>query len=142
MSVRFWTGNARGLLYAFEQAIYDREIVTWIQDADRDFTHVSDQLKGKAFLRPKIFSDALAFGIIKPEDTDITDYVFGMYQASLIQSFLSHLSGRFTLADASSGFRDRDGDLSKFTISQPNLSRIPHRAEFVQLAREIRSARA
>ena len=138
MSVRFWTGNARGLLYAFEQAVHVGDIATWSQNADRDFTHKSEHLKNKALLRPKVYSDSLAFAIIQVEGIEVTGQLYGMFQACIIQSFLTHLSARFTLADASSGFRDRDGDLGPSTGGSPTILSL-QRADFFPFARETRA---
>jgi hypothetical protein len=141
MSVRFWTNNARGLLYAFEQAVYDKQIPSWTQNADQDFLHNSDFLKDKALMRPRVYSDALGFAIIQLGPEEITDQLYGMFQASMIQSFLASFSDRFTLADASAKFRERDGDMASLT--SPALGRHqPHRTAFSIVARESKLARA
>ena len=54
MAIIIKTNNPSGLLKAIYKAIDDKEIETWIYDADKDFTHTPDQWKNKAWLRPKV----------------------------------------------------------------------------------------
>jgi hypothetical protein len=91
-------------------------------------------------MRSKVYSDSLAFAIIKAEDVEMTTQLYGMYQACLIQSFLTHLSDRFTLADASSDYRSRDGDLGIIGFHQSAI-RAPSMPSYMPLVREIRAAR-
>lgn len=115
MSVRFWTSNPRGLLYTFEQAIYDANVNNWLQYADGLFTLSFEALRDKAFMRAKVYTDSLAFAILKGGDQPITDQTYGLFQGRLIDTFLSNFSEHFTLADVSAEFRSRDGDLIAVT---------------------------
>jgi hypothetical protein len=102
MSITFNTTDPHGLLAAFEKAIDNRHVVTWSYDKDGDFTHTAEQWKKKAWLRPKIGTRELRFGIIKPSNQGISWEVYAIYHGRFIESMTAHLHKRFAYSFATS----------------------------------------
>ncbi|MDR6667095.1 hypothetical protein [Rhizobium sp. 1399] len=104
MSVYFYTSSAKALLADFRKRIHQQEekgkITTWIEDSDGDFTHKSEAWGGKAWFRPVVSVDRLAFNIIKRKDVNISVPVYGYYHGHLIETFLNHFDDQFTAGSA------------------------------------------
>jgi len=96
MSITFNTPDPRGLLAALKKAIDDRHVVTWAYDRDGDFTHATEQWRNKAWLRPKFGNGALRFGIIKPNDQNISKEMYAIYHGRFIESMLAHFDKKFS----------------------------------------------
>jgi hypothetical protein len=100
MSITFRTTDPRGLLAAFKKAIDDRHAVTWAYDKDGDFTHATEQWKNKAWLRPIVGTAELRFGVLKPNNQDISKEIYAIYHGRFIESMLAHLDKRFSYCSA------------------------------------------
>ena len=95
MAIIVKTNNPNTLLKAIKEQIDEKKIVTWAYDNDGDFTHSPDQWEGRAWLRPKIYTGELRFGILKQRDIDMTRYIYGIYHGRFIEMLLSHFDGDF-----------------------------------------------
>lgn len=96
MAVKFITDNPSDLLTCFRQAIDKKLVDTWSYDDDGDFTHTPAQWKNKAWFRPEIKNRELVFGIIKPQQSDLTWEVYGIYHGRMIESVIIHCHALFT----------------------------------------------
>ena len=101
MSITVATSNPAGLLAAIKKAIDDKHIETWEYDNDGDFTHSPQQWRNSAWLRPKIESGKLMFGLVGPTGVDMTKSVYGVYHGRFIEMLLTHFDTDFTGARAS-----------------------------------------
>lgn len=100
MAVIVKTNNPSSLLQAIYKAIDDNKIETWSYDDDGDFTHVPDQWKKKAWLRPKVYSGELRFGIVKQKDVNLSTLIYSIYHGRFIEMLLGHFDKEFTNASA------------------------------------------
>lgn len=105
MPVSFVTSTPKALLDKFDARIVQTtlkgKIVTWVKDADGDYTHTSANWNKKAWFRPKIEAGRLTFDVIKPKGTSPLDsVVYSYYHGHLIQTFLEHFPQDFSLAEA------------------------------------------
>ena len=109
MSVHLVTPYPNSLLSSFKKAIDDGRIVTWSYDTAGDFTHVPDQWKYKAWMRPKVQNDRLILIILKPTNGKINKEVYAVYHGRFIESALAHFDTDITNALATP--LPADGDL-------------------------------
>lgn len=100
MALSVKTDNPSGLLSSIKKAIDDNVVATWSYDKDGDFTHIPDQWRNKAWLRPKTETGELRFVIIEPKDTTITKMVSGIYHGRFIEMLTSHFDTKFSTATA------------------------------------------
>jgi len=102
MSIKFITSTPNNLLSTFKKAIDNKEVVTWAYDGAGDFTHVteSNQWKNKAWLRPKIETGQLVFGIVKSKSVTLTYEIYSVYHGRFIESMISHCNKLFTSGTA------------------------------------------
>jgi hypothetical protein len=98
MAVIVKLSDPSALLKEIKKAIDDKKIETWSYDKDGDFTHTPSQWKNKAWLRPKIYTGELRFGILKPTDTTLTTEVYAVYHGRFIEMLLAHFDKSFTQA--------------------------------------------
>lgn len=108
MAIIVKTDNPSGLLKAIYKAIDDNKVETWIYDSDKDFTHAPAQWKNKAWLRPKVYTGELRFGILKPKNSGLSKEVYGVYHGRFIEMLLAHFDTDFTLATATAQVTDPD----------------------------------
>lgn len=108
MAVIVKTDNPSGLLKAIYKAIDDKKIETWSYDSDKDFTHVPDQWKNKAWLSPKVYSGELRFGIISQKSVDMSKLIYGIYHGRFVEMLLTHFDTDFTTAAATAQVTDPD----------------------------------
>jgi hypothetical protein len=109
MALAFFTNDPVGLLASIKSAIDSDKIDTWVYDRDGDFTHSPPQWKGKAWLRPKIESGALKFGIMYPEGTaKKSAEVYAVYHGRFIEMVLAHFDKKFDYAQASANLQSPD----------------------------------
>ena len=102
MSVRVFTDNSAALHSRIKKLIDQGHITTWAYDPDGDFTHIPNQWKGKAWLRPEERSDMLRFVIIKQQDVPLKREIFAVYHGRFIEMLIAHVADGFTTASASS----------------------------------------
>ena len=100
MAILVNTQSPAALLVAIKDAIDKGHIVTWSYDADGDFTHTPDQWARKAWLRPKIESGELRFGILGRTDEKLSKLIYGVYHGRFIEMLLTHFDDRFVTANA------------------------------------------
>ncbi|MCH8012003.1 MAG: hypothetical protein IIA61_08670 [Candidatus Marinimicrobia bacterium] len=100
MAIIVKTQNPSGLLSKIKKAINDKSIDTWSYDSDGDFTHKPEQWKNKAWLRPKVYSNELRFGILGQKDTELTKYLYGVYHGRFIEMLLNHFDSDFNQVQA------------------------------------------
>jgi hypothetical protein len=108
MSITFKTPDPRGLLTAFKKAIDDRHVVTWSYDEDGDFTHMTEQWKKKAWLRPGVANSELRFRIVRPINQGIPWEVYAIYHGRFIEAMTAHLHDRFSYSFATARPADDD----------------------------------
>lgn len=100
MAIIVTTSSPSSLLKAIRKAIDDNEVETWSYDSDGDFTHTPAQWKGKAWLRPKVYTSELRFGLLGPKDTTMSTFIYGVYHGRFIEMLLNHFDKDFTRASA------------------------------------------
>lgn len=108
MALYFLTSTPNKLLSTFKKAIDDKKVLTWSYDKDGDFTHTTEQWKQKAWLRPEVQSDRLAFYIIKPQNSKISSVIYAIYHGRFLESMLSHCDSLFSVGRATSMPEERD----------------------------------
>ena len=94
------TDAPANLLKAIRKAIDDKKVETWSYDSEGDFTHTPAQWSKKAWLRPKVYTGELRFGILAPKDTKLSRTIYGVYHGRFIEMLLDHFDADFTLANA------------------------------------------
>lgn len=108
MALYFKTNEPQKLLNEFKNAIRDGRVATWSQDADGDFTHIPEQWKNKAWLRPVIETNQLKIIIIKQQDITMSSEVYAIYHGRFIESMLVHCDKFFSSAVATALATDED----------------------------------
>lgn len=108
MAVFFKTNNPAGLLSAFKKAIDQGHVKTWAYDGDGDFTHTAEQWKNCAWLRPQINHDSLEMFIIKPNNSNVSYEVYGVYHGRFIESMIVHCNQLFSTASATATAAGKD----------------------------------
>lgn len=98
MAIIVDTTSPADLLKKIKKAIDDGKVRSWSYDMDGDFTHDSEQWKNKAWLRPKVYSGELRFGILKQKDVNLTKQVYGLYHGRFIDMLLTHFDDYFISA--------------------------------------------
>jgi hypothetical protein len=101
MAITVNTKNPNGLLTAIKLAIQESRVTTWSYDDAGDFTHVPDQWKHKAWLRPRAGEGRLLFVILPPKGKVVTKEVYGVYHGRFIEMLLAHFDKDFSQAVAS-----------------------------------------
>lgn len=106
MAIHFSTSDPAGLLEAFDAKINQKEadgkITTWEKSQDgKYYTHKAAEWTKKAWLMPSLGSGKLTFNIIKPQNTNVTVFVYGYYHGHLIETFLNHFDKLFSVGNAS-----------------------------------------
>ena len=76
-------------------------IATWSYDKDGDFTHVPEQWKNKAWLRPATSSGKLLLNIIPAKGQNMASEVYAVYHGRFIEAMLVHCDTLFSEAYAS-----------------------------------------
>jgi hypothetical protein len=102
MALFIKTDNPSGLLTAIKKAIDEETIDTWSYDKDGDFTHIPTQWNKKAWLRPKIITGELQFGLLGQENVKLSKLIYGVYHGRYIEMLLAHLNDKFSNAIATS----------------------------------------
>lgn len=102
MAIIIKTNDPNNLLVEIKKTIDTKAIETWSYDSDGDFTHTPEQWKLKAWLRPKIGTGELMFGIIGRNDVQLSTYIYGVYHGRFIEMLLNHFDNKFTEAYATS----------------------------------------
>lgn len=100
MALLFSTNVPQQLLNDFKTKISQGHIVTWECDADGDFTHLTDQWRGKAYLRPSIDIGGLRLNILGHSKFVTSWAIYGIYQGRFIESMTTHCNQLFTNAAA------------------------------------------
>jgi hypothetical protein len=100
MAVIVKTNNPSNLLKLIYKAIDDKKIETWSYDSDGDFTHTPDQWKNKAWLRPKVYTGELRFGILGQKNVKLSTTIYAVYHGRFIEMLLSHFDKEFSAAGA------------------------------------------
>ncbi len=100
MALIIETTRPQALLNSIKKAIDDKNVETWSYDSDGDFTHSPEQWKNKAWLRPIVVEGKLKFGIIKPENANVSKLIYGVYHGRFIEMLLAHFDSEFSLATA------------------------------------------
>ncbi len=102
MAIIVSTQDPKELLRKIRKGIDDQTIDTWSYDSDGDFTHTPEQWKNKAWLRPKVYSGELRFGILAQRDTKLSTYLYGVFHGRFIEMLLNHFDNDFRNAQATS----------------------------------------
>ena len=95
MALYIKTTDPHGLLNAIKESIDNQIVQTWSIDEEGDFTHAS-QWKNKAWLKPVVQSDQLAFGLIGRKDEIMTKAVYGIFHGRFSEMLLTHFDGNIT----------------------------------------------
>lgn len=96
MALIIKTTNPSGLLAEIKKSIDSKAIETWSYDSDNDFTHTAEQWIKKAWLRPKIYTGELRFGILGRKDTALTKLVYAIYHGRFAEMLLNHFDKEFS----------------------------------------------
>ena len=93
--------DPQGLLDSIKQAINGGKVDTWIVDADGDFTHLPEQWRNLAWLRPKVAQGRLVFRILGPRGKGISVVVYAVYHGRFIEMLIAHFDAKFSNVHAS-----------------------------------------
>ena|ERR1700761_3274427 len=108
MALIFTTPDPAQLLKEIKAGIDNKDIETWVYDADGDFTHKPTQWYQKAYLRPKIYTGELRFGILNASGTELSRLHYAVYHGRFIEMLLTHFDEKFTKALATAQKSDPD----------------------------------
>ena len=89
MAIYIDVKNPQRLLDALLENIENKRILTWCVDEDGDFTHVS-QWNNKAWMRPCVQKNKIAFGLIGRRDEHMTKSIYGVYHGRFAEMLLTH----------------------------------------------------
>jgi hypothetical protein len=112
MALTIQTDSPNALLLAIRHAIDEKHVETWIYDEAGDFTHTPVQWKNRAWLRPKVETGALRFGLLGQQGVEMTKLIYGVYHGRFIEMLLTHFDEEFTLTKASA---KTDSNLDNFS---------------------------
>ncbi|KVV10224.1 MULTISPECIES: hypothetical protein [Burkholderia] len=108
MAVHFTCNDPQALLATFtariEQADPKGKITTWQLSNDGSFyTHRAAEVNRKAWFRPVVDLPLkqLTFLIVKPQNADISRFIYAYYHGHLIETFLTHFDRMFSAANVS-----------------------------------------
>ena len=91
MAIIIKTNNPEKLIKSLNDAIYNREILTWSMDHDGDYTIARDQWRYHAWFRHNVFkTNELAFGIVQSRKYKMTRELYGIYHGRFVATLLSH----------------------------------------------------
>lgn len=108
MAVILFCDRPEELLSNIKAAVRDGTITTWQMDTDGDFTHVPEQWKNKAWLRPVVQNGQLIFNILGQKRQKMSVAVYAVYHGRFIEMLLTHFDKMFTQSSATA--RPTDGD--------------------------------
>ncbi len=111
MAIVINTSNPAALLAAIKKAIDEKQVETWGNDADGDFTHIPDQWKYQAWFRPVVASGVLTFGLLGKKDVTMTKTIYGVYHGRFIEMLLTHFDNDFSAASATA---QKDAQVDNF----------------------------
>ena len=100
MALIIKTSDPASLLKEIKAAIDQKKVETWSYDPDGDLTHTPPQWFKKAYLRPKIYSGELRFGILGIKGVKLSNEYYGVYHGRFIEMLLIHFNSKFTTASA------------------------------------------
>jgi hypothetical protein len=112
MALTIQTASPNALLTAIKHAIDEKHVETWSYDDDGDFTHTPTQWKNRAWLRPKVETGALRFGLLGQQGVAMTKLIYGVYHGRFIEMLLAHFDESFSIAKASAR---TDSSVDNFT---------------------------
>lgn len=91
MAIIIKTDNPKKLIKALNEAIDNREILTWSVDHEGDYTIAREQWRYHAWFRLKILnSNVLAFGIVQSRKYKMTRDLYGIFHGRFVATLLSH----------------------------------------------------
>lgn len=91
MAIIIKTNNPRKLIKALNEAIDNREILTWSVDQEGDYTIARDQWRYHAWFRHKVLEpNTLTFGIVQSRKYKMTRDLYGIYHGRFLATLLSH----------------------------------------------------
>lgn len=96
MAVFVSTDKASELLSEIKKAIDDHDVVTWEYDSEGDFTHVPEQWKGRAWLRPHIETNRIVFGIVDRKDVNLSIDEYAVFHGRFVEMLLEHFDKKCT----------------------------------------------
>jgi hypothetical protein len=98
----FLTRDPEALLKRFDDAVMGRRLPGWerksLNIGEFVYTHASPQWRGKAWFKPAIQADRLAFHIFTAKRGKDLWPVYGHYHGQLLQTFLTNFRAAFQLA--------------------------------------------
>ena len=91
MAITIKTKNPQKLIKSLNDAIENREILTWSVDQDGDYTIARDQWRYHAWFKPQDIKDGeLIFGIVQSRKYNMTRKLYGIYHGRFVATLLSH----------------------------------------------------
>ena len=103
MAVIVLTTSPKALWSSIQTAITQGRIETWQFDSDGDLSHTPPQWINKAWFRPSVQNDKLAFALWGVKGTAMTKVVYGVYHGRWIESLLTHFDTQFPQVYATGG---------------------------------------
>lgn len=94
------TSNPSGLLTEIKKAIASQTIQTWTCDSDGDFTHVPDQWKHKAWMKPQVYQEELHFNFLGNTNVKTTTVIYAVFHGRFAEMLLTHFDNSFTKVEA------------------------------------------
>ncbi len=92
MAIFVNANDPQELLKLIKDKIKNEEIETWEIDEEGDFTHVPDQWRKEAWLRPHVDRDnqILVFGILGRRSKPMYNVVYAVYHGRFSEMLLTH----------------------------------------------------
>jgi PIN like domain len=100
MAVRAFTDHPEALLSAIKRKIAEGTIKTWKLDEDGDLTLTSENFVNQAWMRPSVLSDRLLFNIVGKKNADMSNQLYAVYHARLVQMLLIYFDEMLSTATA------------------------------------------
>jgi hypothetical protein len=97
MSLLFTTNKPETLLARLRLCVEQKHIETWAYDERGDFTHTPDQWRFKAWMRPYVVNEGLAFGIVSRSDEPLRKGTYGVYHGRLAECVTNHADDLFNV---------------------------------------------
>ncbi|MHB1610019.1 MAG: hypothetical protein ACYCXX_15615 [Acidiferrobacter thiooxydans] len=100
MAVLVFCEDPSGLLKRIKKAIADERITTWQEDGAGDFTHIPEQWRYRAWMRPRIVEGRITFNIVASKNEKMSKTVYGVYHGRFIEMLLTHFDHDFSKVQA------------------------------------------
>jgi len=90
MAVFVTADSPSQLVAEVKKAIDEKKVETWEYDSDGDFTHIPEQWRECAWMRPHVEASRVVFGIIDRSDRNLSVVEYAVYHGRFVEMLLEH----------------------------------------------------